>query len=321
MIKLPTNVNFQGINLLFDYLEGSLPPTMENDIEIDFQTMRFYDMASIVGLISKLFYWGTQTLQHDAQIHIHNIEQATPFRYMQRMDFFTLCGIDIEEKFNRHKSRARFVEISKITGSTDTATLSTQIADCLAPDEKEEVEPERSGCYDSIEYSVSELINNVKQHSCSYGFIGAQVYPETDTVQIAISDIGIGIRQSFIDTGSPYYNQVTTDQAAIELALQPKVSSKMHGQYLVGGAINAGVGLSLLNKLTELVVGDFIVISGNSCYHNGKWITLSYPYKGTFVCFSFKKKALYNFNTLLEQAKVDSGLDSTNDEDILSIFK
>lgn len=302
-IELPSNGALNSCNELLDKF---LFPIECKSLTVDFSNVSFYDISSIVTLLAKLYV----LVQNGISVNIENYGNSGAFTYMQRMNFFEICGININESFSRHNSTGRFVEIKRIGKKhrIDTAKLSEEVADCIAPDQKELSDPEQTGFYDGISYSVSELINNVIQHSNSYGFISAQYYPKEDLTQIVVADIGIGIRQSFIESDSPYSSQATTDREAIELALKAQVSSKTHGKYAVGGAENAGVGLTLLKHVALKSGGDFLVISGNSCFKNDKWLTLKNSYQGTLVACSFKRSNLDKFDQLLEEAKISNGL-------------
>ena len=309
-IELPSYGSLNSCNELLD--KFFLPVECKN-ITIDFSNVSFYDISSIVTLLAKLYF----LVQNGVSVNIENYENSGSFKYMQRMNFFDICGINISESFSRHDPTGRFVDIKRIGRKhrIDTGKLSEEVADCIAPDQKELSDPEQTGFYDGISYSVSELINNVIQHSNSYGFISAQYYPKEDLTQIVVADVGIGIRQSFIESDSPYSDKATTDREAIELALTAQVSSKTHGKYAVGGAENAGVGLTLLKHVALNSGGDFLVISGNSCFKNDNWLTLKNSYQGTLVACSFKRSNLDNFDQLLENAKVSSGL-TIDDESI-----
>jgi hypothetical protein len=302
-IKLPEYGYLNSSNELLDKFD--LPDGC-NDITVDFGDVVFYDISSIVILLAKLHF----LVQKGLSVNIENHENSNAFKYMQRMNFFNICGIDINESFSRHASSGRFVDIKAIGKNhrNDTGKLSEEVADCIAPDQKDLDDPEETGFYDGISYSVSELINNVIQHSKSYGFLGAQYYKKDDLTQIVVADIGIGIMQSFIETGSPHASKASTDSKAIELALKAEVSSKTHGAYAVGGAENAGVGLTLLKDIALNSGGSFLVISGDGCFINNNWLALRNSYQGTLVACSFKRSCLNKFDELLEDAKVNNGL-------------
>jgi len=133
---------------------------------------------------------------------------------------------------------------------------------------------EDTGPYDTIEYSISELANNVVQHSQSDGFVLAQKYPKEGIVRLAISDYGIGIRESFEMNSPPEWKSEWDDLQTIKHSLKTKISSKIHLTSGWGEPVNAGVGLSLLQELARVTNGDFVinqvggVSSSGICWHN-----------------------------------------------------
>ncbi len=174
-------------------LLGSLDE--HTDITIDLAGLSFIDIAPLNILLAKLLFWkesGKNITLKKATSDVH--------QYMQRMNFFRLCGLNLEEKFSRHPSQNKFSVIKEL-GHGQSAALSTEVADVIAPDQSDEVDPDKTGFYDFMEYAVSELINNVLQHANGRGFISAQYYKKSDRVQVCIADIGIGVRASFIDSG------------------------------------------------------------------------------------------------------------------------
>ena len=259
-LQLPKNVHL-GDDVI--PLLNTLGAHNDSDsIEIDFQEMNFYSIAAVVALMGKLMGWAN----NGTTVSVGDYTSARCFPYLQRMDFFNLAGISTDETFSRRNSVTNFVELKHIGrgASIDTASISTNIADCIAPELANEVDPKKTGYYDCIEYAVSELMNNVIQHSGGSGFIGAQYYRKRNTTQIAIADTGIGIMQSFFDSGSPHRKNIANHRDAMRQALLPKTSSKTHIIEPYGsGPVNAGVGLTLLSAVAMISGGEFLLISGD----------------------------------------------------------
>lgn len=166
--------------------------------------------------------------------------------------------MDFEERFHRRAPEARFVPIKGIGNGGDgfslaTDNISTEVADCLAPEESkyyeevdvEDYEEERTGLYDYIEYAVSELARKVLNHSRQNGFIATQYASRSDYVRLAIADYGIGIKESF--RGTEHWQEGFTDVDAIKKALEPEVTSKSINQ-TIGYSNNAGKGPEGLKK-------------------------------------------------------------------------
>ena len=232
-----------------------------DEITLNFEHVRFYTPGALVLLLAKVQWWEAK----GKTVRFEKCESAPAFGYLQRIDFFSQTGIALPEKFKRHAASGRFVELRRIggEGAESVEQLSTGIAECIFPDANVE-DPEESGLFDLLQYSVSELANNVRQHSRSRGFAMAQYTGRTDLIRVAIADSGIGIARSFTENGSPFWKEGMSDADGIELALRPKVSSKGHLTTAWGESINAGVGLTLLKEFAERTEGNLLDLIGNS---------------------------------------------------------
>ena len=282
------------------------------EIALDFSVVSFWTPGALVSLLAKIQFWNGK----GKRIVLHNCKECPAFRYLQRINFFAVCGLQMAEDFRRHDAGSRFVELRRIggQGSAEVAELSTDIAHCISPDAAEIDDPEQSGLFDVIEYSVSELALNVKQHSKATGFAMAQYTPRTDLVRVAIADHGIGILRSFAENGSPVCKPGWTDADAIATALQPKVSSKLHLRSPWGDPVNAGVGLTLMRELCNQTGGHFFLASGNGVFLQmaGKGQTqpkiLPSYFQGTVCVLAFVRAKISNYPELMQQAKQSLGL-------------
>ena len=207
-------------------LDGLGAGDVAEEIVLDFSAVVFWSPGALVLLLAKIQFWHGK----GKRIVFHSCKECPAFRYLQRINFFAVCGLQMAEDFRRHDAGSRFVELRRIgeQGSAYVAELSTDIAHCISPDAANVDDPEQSGLFDVIEYSVSELALNVNQHAKAPGFAMAQYTPRTDLVRVAIADHGIGVLRSFTENGSPVCKPGWTDADAIATALQPKVSSKLH---------------------------------------------------------------------------------------------
>ena len=281
-------------------------------ITVDFSVVSFWSPGALVLLLAKVESWRGQ----NKRVVFHNCKECPAFRYLQRINFFAVCGLQMAEDFRRHDAGSRFVELRRIggQGSASVAELSTDIAHCISPDAAEVDDPEQSGLFDVIEYSVSELALNVNQHAKAPGFAMAQYTPRTDLVRVAIADHGIGVLRSFTDNGSPVCQPGWTDADAIVTALQPKVSSKLHLRSPWGDPVNAGVGLTLLRELCIQTGGHFFLASGNGVFLQmaGKGqpqpkMLPSY-FQGTICVLAFVRAQISNYPELMQKAKQSLGL-------------
>lgn len=204
---------------------------------------------------------------------------------------------------------------SSLAGKVDE--VSTRLAACVFPELAASDDPEFAGPFDMLQYAASELINNVIQHARGAGYVSAQVYAKSGFIRLAVADVGIGIRGSFEENKPEFWDPRMTHLDAVRTALQPKISSKMHLPTPWGsGAVNAGVGLSMLKEVARHADGIFTLISGDGFYqhnHHEKRslpseLTLPYACRGTLCSLQISKQKLGNLQQILQDAKKGIGL-------------
>ncbi|WP_417908885.1 hypothetical protein [Candidatus Electronema sp. PJ] len=280
-------------------------------IQVDFQNVSYYVPAAIVSLLTRFHRW----LAQGKKVTIKNHSTCSAYAYLQRMDFFKQCGLELEENFQRHPAAGRFVPVREITNNTDA--LATEIATCMEPDQAKLDDVEQTGLFDYFEYSITELGNNCIQHSScanfkSKAFAHAQYAQSGDNVRVAIADCGIGIRNSF--KGSDYYSSELDDIGAIKKALEPNVSCSSKRHYAWGASPNMGVGLTLLWDTVKKLKGEFIIISGEgflSSSEGERKLGEKNAFDGTLCSFLFTRKNFSEFKncySLLMKSKTDLGL-------------
>lgn len=118
--------------------------------------------------------------------------------------------------------------------------------------------------YDTVQYSLREVVRNVIEHSESkhFGFCG-QYWPSQNRVQIALVDRGVGLKKTL---GANPRLAVSSDRDAVQLALMPGVSRKgilpqarsSHDPWA-----NSGFGLYMTSRLCS-EGGSFALLSGNA---------------------------------------------------------
>lgn len=283
----------------------------EEYIRFDFQNVTYLTPLATLFILIKMFEWN----KDENKVELINYETCPAFTYLQRINFFEKCGLDLEESFTRHGSDGKFVPIKSLK-SSDIGELSTEIAECIAPELKDEDEPEKLGFFNCIEYSVSELGNNTVQHSkSSVSFVNAQYSAYPDLIRVAIVDNGIGIKESFFVNASPYAEYIDTHLDAIHKALEPETSSKTHLS-IWGESANAGVGLTLLKAISEKLGGTFTIFTGNAYYSldEEEIFDDDLYFNGTLCCFTFERSKINNFNNLLYDIKKDVGFISNEIE-------
>lgn len=113
--------------------------------------------------------------------------------------------------------------------------------------------------FDTIAYSVRELVRNVIEHSqsASYTF-AAQYWPARNVAEIVVSDSGIGLAAS-LRARYP----IEEDAEAITLATKAGVSSKAPSTSNYDHWANSGYGLFMTKELCR-ATGYFAIASGTS---------------------------------------------------------
>ncbi|HEX9938802.1 MAG TPA: ATP-binding protein [Longimicrobium sp.] len=198
------------------------------------------------------------------------------------------------------------MEIKKIAhGAPRSVTdLAGDVASCFFPDDDVDGwETGEIGAWGYVEFAISELGNNVLQHSRSTGYLAAQYYPSADLVRIGIADLGIGIRDSL--KGSPFERTASSDLDAVRVALKPRVSGKEHLETVPGTAVNRGMGLTFLRELSEKARGDFLVLSGNGYYSLSRDGSIAgrCGFQGTFCALAVTREEAGRYSRLLAEAK------------------
>ncbi len=323
-LRLPAVVYDDGLDLFLTQLALFSNPEDSAPRFFDFQEVRFYEPGALTALLAVLHALESRGVAVTPLNH----QIAPAFTYLRRMDFFHHCGIDPMDTSPRRDATNRFVPLAAIdarsVGNVDR--LAEQIAACIFPELADKDDPELTGPFDHVAYAVTELSNNVLQHARAPGFLMAQAYPRSDQVCVAIADYGIGIRGSFEENKPDFWAPEMSELDAVRLALKPRVSSKLHVASGWGQAVNAGVGLSILQELATVADGCFNLASGSGfhksnhrdCHEFPSETLLPARFPGTVCAIQVSRAKLYNHFQLLHAAKQNLHLlgDSSAFEDL-----
>src|SRR5690606_7337205 len=130
----------------------------ESAIHIDMDRVEWIDVSGIAALLGVIIGW----LQQGKQLTLAPGNDRSALRYMQRMNFFNLCGMKMPEMFERGDPQDNFLPFQVIEyGEKAESELSERIARCVAkPNEVFEWtdQPPPGGIFDAIVYASSELI-------------------------------------------------------------------------------------------------------------------------------------------------------------------
>jgi anti-sigma regulatory factor (Ser/Thr protein kinase) len=149
--------------------------------------------------------------------------------------------------------------------------------------------------YIAINYMLSELIDNITEHSSSeYGYIFAQYYPSKKYIDICIADTGITLLGSYRKANRL---GIINDVGAMRQAIQG-VSTKN-----LPDAENRGYGIvTSKNMLTEGLKGQFFMFSGGAFYRKTENEEVIYElpdtikWSGTVVLLRIPYSYNSNFN-------------------------
>jgi len=166
-----------------------------------------------------------------------------------------------------------------------------------------------SDLVDSLTYSIREVMRNVYEHSQSKSLeYCAQYWPSYDRVEIAISDNGIGLKDSLLT--NPFM-KIESYSDAIQQALMPAISSKYYQGIKADNNNpwqNSGFGLYMISRLCRLG-GSFLICSGNHgvlLNNEGKQhLELEHNCSGTVVRLVLNTQKLDSLSNMLSSFKND----------------
>lgn len=266
------------------------------ELVIDFSGLQRVSPAGLAALTAYMARRNRERLT----TNVLGLESCPIRDYLQRMNLHRLCGWErLETSLARHDSRGRFVPLAEIPARVDD--LAYEIAACIAPG-GEDYQSENAGLYDAAYYLISEMANNVRQHSKGVGYVAAQTIKQDGFVKIAIADCGCGIPGSLRDAGFPWAQDIE-DADLIEQAMVARISSK-------GQPSNEGVGLTLSARIVELMGGHMLVSSNSGTVirsNNAALQKSTFPGRislpGTLVAMTFLRSQAADFDSKLQIAK------------------
>lgn len=168
--------------------------------------------------------------------------------------------------------------------------------------------------FDTLTYSIREIIRNVIEHSQSYQFgFCAQYWPSYERVQLAILDRGIGIKSGLSHNPKLI---IKNDHEALNLSLMPGISGKAYkGSRLVmkGEWANSGFGLYMTSRLCR-EGGSFFIASGETGLYlsENKRRYLDTPFEGTALMLVLNTKRLASLNSMLSKYKDEAKVSNQN---------
>ncbi len=280
----------------------------------DFHRVGYYIPAAIVSVVATVNH-----IREHGECAFTNHEICTAFRYFQRMDLFSHVGLNLPEDFHRNPNSSDFIPVKKVDpAANDVAQLATLLGECI--------DPTNGPAKQAVEYSASENILNCRQHSRAIGYVSAQYAPKRDYARIGIADCGRGILESFRANQSGFYREGMTDTEALELAIQPNVSSTTHLPHMYGKSPNRGVGLSMMRDLVRQTMGYMVLVSGTGWWmqdgtkpaRSGR-LPRGHSFQGVVCSICFQRNEIVDFNAMLEEARQVLGLQGSDPDGSLFV--
>jgi hypothetical protein len=190
--------------------------------------------------------------RYDMTIEAGGLDGAVEPLRMGIAKFFAL-GEDAEVE-----ATGRYIPLRQVKGTNDLGLLFADIVPLLHLDDR----PEQA---QAVQYSVSEMVRNVLEHSRSPegAVVAAELYPRTDDrqahVSIGIADCGAGIWRSL----SANFPELDSDRDAVLTAVKPGTTGATRSEYY-GTTDNAGAGLFYTRRLASTADGQFALLSGEA---------------------------------------------------------
>ena len=296
-IVLPSRVSVPQLVAL---LASASEVACDEPIEVDFTRLERVTPVFLTTLAATVSRWK----RDGREVWFRGLEKCPITPYLQRMDFLKHCDVDLPESFNRHDSRGRFVPVRRV--ELPVERLAEEIAECFAPGGGDCEDP-NAGFYGFLVYAVTEMGNNIRQHSSGVGYASVQFLKVEGLVILALADNGCGILRSFQRVEMPWSVEMT-DADAIMKALEPRVSCKM-------GAPNEGVGLTILADLVRRMKGSLLIASGQGTvtmtrgqHPNTNRLPDGVRYEGTLVALAVRRAVAADFDEHLQGAKLEKRL-------------
>lgn len=190
--------------------------------------------------------------------------------YAGHMGFFRAFGLDFGKAPGEASGSSRYLPLTIFNVATikrKAAEQSIEVGDQVERESKRLAAilcgGDSGSLFDTLSYSVREMMRNVVEHSNSSRFgICAQYWPSKKRVEVAILDRGMGLKESL--KHNPHLD-VSDDKAAINYALMPAVSGKTFKgskSKQKGPWANSGFGLYMTNRICRNG-GNFFIASGS----------------------------------------------------------
>jgi len=226
---------------------------------IDLKDITFIDPFGMVGILEIGRYF--KSINADRELLLPKSENV--LKYLERMDFFKYCDryfkgppgyTGFQDKYLRKSYSDVLLEITPIEKSDDIHYIVSKVKKRAHNILKKHLHYDE-GTINGFIVALSEVCQNIVEHSEHTGFVGIQKYyfqkHNKNVVKIAVMDLGIGFSGSLSERLS-----FADDLEAIELALLQGVSRHMDE--------GRGHGLAAVRNFVQNWNGKISIRSGTA---------------------------------------------------------
>lgn len=189
--------------------------------------------------------------------------------YLSYMGFFDLCGFNHGNTIGQAPGNTRYLPITRMEKNslaekpTDKyeemqdllQRAVDRVALVLAQDFNQNKE-----LFNVLAYALREIFRNCFEHGETDSlYYCAQYWPNSNKVEFAVSDFGVGIRRGL--SRNPNF-RTRDDKEAIYNALLPGVSGRLHEPRRSENWFNSGYGLYMTQRLARNG-GNFVICSNS----------------------------------------------------------
>lgn len=295
-IIVPKDLSDRKLMGFFQGWKWPLHPT--SLVTIDFRQTQFMSPWAIT--LFAAYALGIQEVAKQS-VRIKLDEDTYAGSYICETGFKELLGDDEVQSKITHTNRT--TKLTRIRTSAEIQGFVSNFMKLLDMDDEE--------LQGAFKYSLVELLRNVVQHSKSQigGLAMAQFHPKSGLVELAVADLGIGIRAAL----QSVYPEIDNDLKALKFAPQPHVSGTFAPGAYNSMKDNAGLGLFFIKQIATLSSGAMFLASGkyildvwgdaDGQQHKLYQVTNKTGWPGTFAVLQLRRNTIGDFNSVLGECR------------------
>lgn len=219
------------------------------EVTLDLTALQFIDPYGMVGLLVLAEYLTSQDL---SPLLIPPTSKEV-LRYLERLDFFKFASEvydlavplpSISERFWRKRESDVLLEITRVEKSLDIHEIVMRVKERAGTILKAHLNY-KSDDIDRFLVAISEICQNIPEHSQSTGWVGIQKYfyekrLAKNVVKLAVMDLGIGMQKSL--GRASWSDEVAIRKALFEGVSRHKEAGRGHGLIRVKSLVESWSG-------------------------------------------------------------------------------